>query len=57
MIVKKKDILENEDNYMYLTCMFDGRHKNINVIGKFDNIEECMSHRSYVKVNGRTRQR
>ena len=41
--------LKRDDNY--LTCMKDGRRKNILVCGSYDSLTECMNHAKY-KRNG-----
>lgn len=38
----KEDVTENEFRRMHLTCMYDGRHKNIRITGRYENIKELM---------------
>ena len=40
-----KEYIEHNDNY--LTCPKYGKHKDIQVIGAYDSLEECMGHIKY----------
>lgn len=40
-----KDYIDTNRNY--LTCPLHGKHKNIIVIGAYDDLEECMKHDKY----------
>ena len=39
------DQLKRDDNYM--SCMKDGRHRDIRVCGSYDSLVECMDHAKY----------
>lgn len=55
-ILYKTDISYSEKDNRYITCPFDGRHKDIVVTGAYDSIEECMDHRRYKRKRGRLKQ-
>lgn len=55
-ILHKTDVSHSEKENRYITCPFNGKHKNIVVTGAYDSIEECMSHRVYVREGRRIRQ-
>lgn len=38
----------------YIACPFG--HKNIDVLGRYDDIKECMDNRKYKRVGGRIKQ-
>ena len=44
-------------NKNYLTCPMFGKHRDIIVIGAYDDLEECMKHAKYKRgPNGSIRQ-
>lgn len=54
------DVKHSEEEYRYITCPFDGRHKKIGVIGTEDtygDIKECMGHSSYKREKGSLKQK
>lgn len=50
-----KEYVTRDDNY--LTCPKMGRHKDIRVIGAYDDLSECMNHARYKRnIRGRIEQ-
>lgn len=45
-----------EEGVKYITCSYNGKHNNISVIGKYDNIKECMQQMSHKRVSGKIKQ-
>lgn len=55
-----REVDHSMESSRYFTCGHDGRHDNLKVVGmfyldRFGGIKECMSARSYKKINGRIR--
>lgn len=48
-ILKKEDVTHSAREAKYITCPFYGRHKNIIVIGCYDNLKELMEERKAVE--------
>lgn len=46
-----------KDSGKYITCAYNGKHKKPRVVGKYENINECMKHDSYTRVRGRVTQK
>lgn len=42
----------DEKEVKFITCPYHGKHKQINIIGKYDNIRDCMKQIAH-KRNGR----
>ena len=55
MIVPTYQIKELEDKGRYIACMFG--HKHLEAIDRYDSLQECMQHDSYIKDNGKVKQR
>lgn len=55
-ILIKEEVTHSEKESQYLTCGHNGRHKNLIVVGAYDNIEECMDNHYYIRVYGRVHQ-
>lgn len=47
------EVEHSEQESQYITCSYNGKHKNIHVVNCYENIEECTRHDSYHRVNGR----
>lgn len=58
MMGLQQDITYTEENRRYLTCLYDGRHKKVNIIKKFDSFKECMGAPvgKYKRKKGRIKQ-
>ena len=52
----ENELTHSEEEGRYITCSYKGKHKNINVVNKFQNAKECMNNRVYVKEGRRIRQ-
>ena len=51
-ILMTSDVTYSEEESKYLTCPYHGKHKDIVVVGKHENVKQCMKHDSYVKAKG-----
>ena len=56
-ILMTNEVVHSEEESRFITCPFRGKHKDIVVINRFENINECMEKQSvYKKVKGRVKQ-
>lgn len=46
-ILLLSEVSESQDKGKYVTCGHDGRHAKLREIGRYDDLKECMSERSY----------
>lgn len=44
-VLFSNEVTHSEQESIYITCGHNGRHKNICVVGKYDNLKECMNQR------------
>lgn len=50
------EVRHNEEESKYITCPYFGRHKNIIVCGRFDDLKEAMNHGAWKREKGSIRQ-
>lgn len=55
-VLFSNEVDHSEEESLFITCPYYGKHRDIIVINKFDSLKECMEHRAYVKVRGRIKQ-
>lgn len=56
-ILFTNEVKHTEEESRYIACPFHGSHRNICVVGKYENIKECMEHDSYKREKGRIKQK
>ena len=56
-VLMSNEVTHSEEESKFITCPYHGKHKQIIVVHKYENIEECMGHDSYVKESGKVKQR
>ena len=56
-ILFTNEVKHSEEESSFITCPYHGKHKNIIVVGKYENIKECMDHDSFMRKGGRIKQR
>ena len=56
-VLFSNEVKHSEEESTYLTCSYNGKHKDIIVCGRYESIKECMDHDSYKRINGKIKQR
>lgn len=52
-ILPKKHVTHSAEEARYITCPYFGRHKNLVVVGCYDNLKKLMEERKAVGNNDR----
>lgn len=55
-ILLTDEVKYSEKESRYITCPYHGRHNQIEVCGRYDNLKECMDNHVYVREGRRMRQ-
>lgn len=55
-ILLSDEVKHSERESRYITCSYDGRHKNIAVVNRFDSLKECMDNHVFVREGRRIKQ-
>ncbi len=50
------EVEHSEQESMFITCPYHGKHKRIIVINRFESLKDCMDHDSYKRVKGSIKQ-
>lgn len=52
-ILLYEEVSHSEKESIYITCGHNGKHKDLRVVGKYDNLRECMEKQRIYKRDGR----
>lgn len=55
-ILLTSEVKHSEEESRYITCPYNGKHKNITVCSRYSDLKECMNHAVYVREGGRMKQ-
>ena len=55
-ILLEEELKHDEEESRYITCPYHGKHKDIIVTGKYDDLNECMKDRAYKRNSGKLKQ-
>lgn len=55
-ILLTDEVKHSELESKYITCPFNGKHKNIIVCGRYEDLKECMDTRVYKRDKGKIKQ-
>lgn len=55
-ILMTDEVKYSEEESKYITCPYHGKHKDIIVCGRHDDLKECMDNHVYVREGRRMRQ-
>lgn len=51
-ILLSEEVTHSEKESIYITCGHNGKHKRLRVVGRYDNLKECMEkQRTYIRKN------